>query len=285
MKKVIFVLLHYENKQETINCITSLEKYLDKNVEIVVVDNGSQKEALHDVQEDYSGISGVHFIISKKNLGFAKGNNLGFQYAKKELNPDIIILSNSDTIYNQDDFIEVLNNDYDKTAFDIAGPRIIRIEDMVNQNPSPQIYHHQSQVFRQMIKFFVLYLLSYINLDLLLRGKPEKYDFNTDGIINTKYDNYQLHGACLIFGKNYIKKYDGLYPKTFMYGEESILKYIAERDNLKMIYLDNISLDHLEGVSVASVFGKGRKNRNFYYKWNLHSCHLLYKLMGGEKRK
>lgn len=277
--KLVFVLLHYENKSETISCLESLFQYCHSEsakVEIVVVDNGSTKERLSTEDFYFKEKDFIHLIISDKNLGFAKGNNLGFEYAKNKLKANMIILSNSDIIYSQVDFVNKLIEDYRIEDFDIAGPKIIRVEDGVNQNPSPVIYHNSFDVVKKIAKFSILYLLSFFNMDLKVRRRPEKYDFHTEN--NTEF---QLHGACLIFGENYIKNYDGLYEKTFMYGEESILKYISERDSLKMVYLDNIEINHLEGVSVASVYGKGKRNRRFYYKWNAHSCYLLLKLMIG----
>lgn len=279
--KIVFVLLHYENLNETSACIDSLLKYRENSeIEIVVVDNGSVREPISLVKQSYLDKDYVHFVISSENLGFAKGNNLGFQYAKRNLNPEIIILSNSDVIYSQDEFIEQLVEDYNELLFDVAGPKIIRVEDGINQNPSPVIYSSKFDVLKKIMKFFILYFLSFFDMDLYMRRKPEKYEYSQ----NVGSD-FQLHGACLIFGKNYIDSYDGLYDKTFMYGEESILKFIVNRDNLRMAYLDNISINHLEGVSVASVFGKGVKNRNFYYKWNMHSSYLLLKLMLDSSRK
>ena len=83
----------------------------------------------------------------------------------------------------------------------------------------------------------------------------------------------------MIFSKDYISKYDGLYSETFMYGEEDILKWISIRDNLKMLYLKDISIYHKEDVSTDKVFGNERKKRLFYYKWNIDSLEKLKELM------
>ncbi|HHT7796128.1 TPA: glycosyltransferase [Streptococcus suis] len=277
--KIVFVILHYNNLKDTINCIDSIAKYCNnKNVEVVVVDNGSKKESITEIKENYDKDSFMHFILLEDNLGFAKGNNVGFQFAKHQLNANIIILSNNDIIYYQEDFIELLIKNYEEVGFDIAGPKIIRMEDCIIQNPTPKIYNTRGEVFNRLIKFFILYLLTFSGLDNFFRklfGNSEDLE-----VYKVRADeDFQLHGACLIFGKSYIDNYDGLYDGTFMYGEESILKYISDRDGLKMVYLDNIELSHLEGATVSSIYGKGTTKRRFYYKWNLMGCLELYKLM------
>lgn len=91
--------------------------------------------------------------------------------------------------------------------------------------------------------------------------------------------DFKLHGSCLIFSKDYISRYDGLYSKTFMYGEEDILKWISIRDNLKMAYLKDIFIYHKEDVSTDKVFSNEKKKRLFYYKWNIDSLEKLKELM------
>ena len=42
MDKFVFVILHYKTEKDTIECIESIKKLSYKNIEIVIVDNGSQ---------------------------------------------------------------------------------------------------------------------------------------------------------------------------------------------------------------------------------------------------
>lgn len=43
----------------------------------------------------------MHVIASEKNLGFARGNNLGIRYARSHFEPDFIVAANSDIILNR----------------------------------------------------------------------------------------------------------------------------------------------------------------------------------------
>ena len=108
MIKIAFVVLHYETLDDTSECIDSLKKYIvDDSVKIVVVDNGSVHGKLNTIEEKYKSDS-VIFLYSDENLGFAKGNNIGFKYAKEKLQSDIIILANNDLIFRQEDFVDKL---------------------------------------------------------------------------------------------------------------------------------------------------------------------------------
>ncbi|WGX75702.1 glycosyltransferase [Paraclostridium bifermentans] len=278
MSKITFVILHYETIEDTKLCLKSLEKFLsNKEVSVVVVDNGSQNGKLDELKEEYKNYKSIKFLRSELNLGFAKGNNIGFKYAKQYLNPDFIILTNSDTIYEQDDFIEVVEKSYCSNQFDVAGPKIISMVDGKNQNPVIKIYNSKKDVEKRLLKFKILMMLSYLNCDIKLKN------YFGNGIIevdtNKTSDDIQLHGACLIFSKRYIDKYDGLYDKTFMYGEESILKHIIDKNNMSMVYIDELMIYHKEGSSTDAIYGKGIKKRQFYYRWNIDGCYHLKKLM------
>ena len=183
-------------------------------------------------------------------------------------------------IFKQENFIEELENAENKTGFDVAGPNIISLVDGKNQNPVNVMYHSLKDLKKRIFKDSVLLLSSYVNLDKLLQKIFAKE------IPEVPYQegmDFQLHGACMFFANEYLKNYDGLYEKTFMYGEENILKYIATRDNMNMAFLDNLTVYHKEGSSTEAVYGKKIGKRKFYYKWNLNSCKLLKKMMENEK--
>lgn len=283
MQSIVFVVLHYETLDDTRQCIDSLLKYLiEPEVKIVVVDNGSTKGKISEIYDEYANKEKIYFLRSEENLGFAKGNNIGYRFAKEDLNADIIILANNDLVFEQSDFIYELKKVYNDTFFDVAGPNIISLVDGKNQNPVNVMYNGLSDVKKRIFKDSVLLFLSYLNLDkvfqkLLAKEIPE--------VTYKKGMNFQLHGACMIFANRYLKNYDGLCEKTFMYGEENILKYIVMRDNMNMAFHDNLTVYHKEGSSTGAVFGKKRGKRKFYYKWNLHSCKQLRKMLEQDTNK
>ena len=279
---ITVVVLHYENIKDTKECLDSLKKYLNdtkNNINVVVVDNGSIKEKTAAIEEDYVNDK-IYFIESGRNLGFAKGNNIGFHYAKYELHSDIIILANNDLIFKQVDFMNQIAKAMIENHIDVAGPRIISLVDHKNQNPVPYAHPDLVSVNKRIFKLHVLKIMCYFGVDKFFQTIFSR-KYSTD----VKSDNYQLHGACLIMANNYVKNYDGLYPKTFMYMEEDILKYITKRDNLIMKYFDGAEVFHKEGSSTEKIYGEGRKKRLFYYKWNIDGCKKLRQLMKSGRDK
>lgn len=277
MAKITFVILHYETIDDTKQCLESLEKFIDNNVNIVVVDNGSKTGKLDSLEKEYKDNKSIIFIRNELNLGFAKGNNIGFKYAKEHLNSDFIILTNSDTVFEQNNFIEVLQKSYDEFKFDVAGPKIISLADGKNQNPVIKMYNNKKDVRIRILKYKILMMLSYLNMDVKFKKYFSKEIMEVDK--NKPPNEIQLHGACMIFSRTYIDKFDGLYDKTFMYGEESILKYIIDKNKMSMVYIDELMMYHKEGSSTDTIYGNGLKKRQFYYKWNIDGCYHLKKLM------
>lgn len=275
---ISFVILHYLTIDDTINCIESIQSKIDyNNYSIIIVDNGSKNNTGEVLADKYKNKNNVKVILNDANLGFAKGNNIGFQYAKYELNADFIVMINNDTIIDQKEFCNQILYEYNNTKFDIAGPKIISLVDNQLQNPIHIQFKNITDIKKKLMKFNILLTLNYIGADntlQLIKNKIKKNNNNNE----KKLDDYQLHGSALIFSKNYINNYDGLYSETFMYCEEDILKYISVRDNLLMVYLPSIEIYHKEDSATDEVFKKDIIKRRFYYRNSIKSCKILKEL-------
>lgn len=280
--KTAFIVLHYENLEDTKKCVDSLIKcFNDENISIVIVDNGSINEKINTLEKNYKKYKNIYYIYSDENLGFAKGNNLGFAYAKECFKADLIILCNNDLLFEQKEFLNKLYQHYNEDNFDIAGPKIISLVDGLNQNPVPVLYDTDKKLILRIIKYRILLLMSYIGIDIFFKKRISK---KIEEYVPDTNEDYQLFGACLIFSKNYIQHFDGLYSGTFMYNEESILKERAIKYNLQMKYYDDIEVKHKEGASTQKIHGFGVKKRRFYYYWNLRGCQILKKIRKGKER-
>ena len=279
--KVVFVILHYITIDDTTQCIESiLENVEYNNYSIVIVDNGSKNNTGNELKEQYRDNKKVNIIINDENVGFAKGNNIGFRYAKNQLNADFIILLNNDTVITQHEFIINLIESYKKNNFYICGPNIVSRVDKSKQNPIKKEFYSIKDVKKRIIKLYLLKILSIFNIDE--KGQKLYFKIKKRKVIDKSVDkdkDFKLHGCCLVFSKLYINKYEGLYDETFMYGEEDILKYISERDSLKMIYEKSINIFHKECSSTYAYLKEPLMKRRFYYSNSINSYKKLLQLM------
>ncbi len=92
--KIVVIVLHFRNLDDTVECLDSLIQQDYSNFEIILVDNGSQDAPLVDAVKSYPRL---HCIRNESNLGFAEGNNIGIRYALQR-GADAVLLLNNDTV-------------------------------------------------------------------------------------------------------------------------------------------------------------------------------------------
>ena len=276
MQLFSFVILHYNTFDDTVDCIDSIFKNIDyPNYHIVVVENGSKNNSGMKLFQKYNGVPKITVLINQLNLGFAKGNNIGFRYSKYILKADFISLINNDTVIYQNNFVSKVIEKYESTKFHILGPDIISTIDNSHQNPRDENLDTLINIKKHVRHFQKLLILNYLFLDeyfVKIKKKilPNSNLPRTTTDISSHYKeellNVKLHGSAIIFSPDFINKYDGLYPKTFMYSEESILYYIAKRDYLTTIYFPEIKIYHKEDSATNSLFKSKMFKRRFYLK-------------------
>lgn len=289
-----FVVLHYQTLDDSIGCVESILSNINyENYNIIIVDNKSPNLTGNVLKEKYKSYPKINVILNEENMGFAKGNNVGFNYAKKELKSDFIALINNDTFIQQPDFITKIINKYSDLKFHILGPDIISTIDGIHQNPRILTLQNRERLKKYLRLYNILLFLNYFGLDKILETLKKKIinkPFVTpEQNISIQWDKEQndvkLHGSALVFSPLYIMKYNGLHPSTFMYSEEAILYFIAKRDDLKTVYFPSVKIFHKEDSSTNSVFTKNYTKRRFYYKNFINSGKVLLNLMEKEEKK
>lgn len=278
--KIVFVILHYLAIKETIDCVKSIEKNVRyANFNVVVVDNGSRIEKdiakLKGLESDYCNLK---VIVSDKNLGFARGNNIGFLYAKGVLHAEFIILINNDTIVSQPDFCDVIVEKYKEYQYAVLGPKIITKDGQCDSNPIEPSNYAKIALYRHLGVLLILYLTTFVGMDkalqsfIKLRKKNKnhnKKEYKTDMV------GLKLHGSCLIFSKKYTELYDGLNPNTFLYMEEDVLFVRLKKNRLVSLYSPDLEILHLEDAATNLVVKKDVSKRRFVYKNHIKSIGAL----------
>ncbi len=91
---IFLIILNWNGKKDTIQCLQSLQRVKYPKLTVVVVDNGSTDDSLQEIKSSFPTVA---LIENKKNLGFAEGNNVGIRYAL-EHGADGVCLLNNDTV-------------------------------------------------------------------------------------------------------------------------------------------------------------------------------------------
>lgn len=271
--KIAYVILHYLAGTDTQECARSiLEATKDSchSTHVVIVDNGSPNESYSQLVRTFEADPRVTLLQSKENLGFARGNNLGFAYAKDQLYADFIVMLNNDTILSQKDFNEILVTKYEQTGYGVLGPDIVTA-DGLHQNPGNKQSWSLAELRSMRLKKRIRNLLTYVNLDGFVSSIIERSkEIYRKQPLEKDVPNTILHGACWIFSPCYIEKFDGICPDTFLYMEEDILKLYADHYGFLMLYTYELKLFHKEDAATNALAGTTnektrRKNRHIIH--------------------
>lgn len=92
--KISIIILNWNQEEDTVECLESLQRLDYSNYEIILVDNGSVDGSSDKVKEKFPYIT---LLKNAENLGFAEGNNVGIRYAL-EKGTEYLLLLNNDTI-------------------------------------------------------------------------------------------------------------------------------------------------------------------------------------------
>ena len=283
MEKLGFVILHYCSLDDTIKCVSSIDQFMkDENYCIVIVDNASPNGTGLELQKKYKNHSYCKVILNEENVGFAKGNNTGFRYARDSFKCDYICLMNSDTYLLDDKFFTSIMNAYQKYGFYVLGPDVYT-PDGVQCNPVGDHVLTYNETKQKILSLKIQILLNHVNLDAVLRKALKR---NPSG--NTKYKrdkyykNVKLHGCCLVLSRKFIDEYDGLNEGTFLYLEEDLLYLMMMKDGKVTLYCPDTKIFHSEDGS-TNYIKKGRKKRLFILKNHLQSMKAINRYLNETK--
>lgn len=250
------VILNYLNWEDTVECVESLKKQNKNDFRIIIVDNASSNNSYEELRDRYETDEKIHLLKAPRNLGYAKGNNLGIKFSLKKLNIYNVLIINNDTIFDDINYIEYLSTIKIDSHIGAIGTKIIG-KDGKNQNPV-RVSINMNQIIK-MIFAFSTSLLGF-NLTKYKRRKRVQKRLEYRNIYQNliKHD-YILHGAAIFLTENYLRRANGFYPGTFLYMEENILAIIMQKMDLRMKYIDDIHIFHKEDQSSVLSFNNDNK--------------------------
>lgn len=219
-KKISVIIVAYNSQKFIEKCISQVLKNLPQNGEIIVLDNASVDKTVQILEEFLPKIT---LIESRKNLGFAKGNNLA---AKKALGEYLFFL-NPDTEIKGPTFEDLIDF-YERTPDSgIIGPRLVmpngEIQSSVMKLPT---------IWGAMKEFILGIKNSYLPY-MPECSKPCEVEC--------------VFGAAMLIKKELFWKVGGFDEKFFLYYEDiDLCKRIRELGK-KVYYYPKVTVEHIVG--------------------------------------
>ena len=265
-----YVILHYQSIEITKKCVDKLLMFSKTNP-IVIVDNCSPNGSGKQLEKMYSKCINITVIINEENQGFAKGNNLGYQYIKRIYSLNYVVVMNNDIMIEDNDFAVIIEQFMEKNEVDVCGPDMVTLKGN-HQNPL-QLKPYTSKYLQRRVradKIKVLLLRTRLFWKLY-----ENYKKTNKIPIRTKQPTVFdciLHGSCIIYGPEYIKREQNAFlPITYMYNEEAILYDYLVHKGYKTGYCSDVTILHMEGVSTSERIENKKKKVMFRFKNNIKS--------------
>lgn len=275
---ISFVILHYNVIDETINCVNSIKNNIDSNnYHIVIVDNASPNKSGDILLNKYKNDLTVSVILSRENVGFARGNNIGINYTINNLVSKYICCLNNDTLLFQTNFLEMIEKEYTASNAAVIGPMVFLKNNSV-QSFAPRLLsvrEYEQQLDKLINKKKIDTIKRYLLRFKIIRFINNIRKFNRKNKLREKQYNVVLHGCCLIFTPIFFSKLRGFNPKTFMFREEELLYLSLKKENLISLYSPLIKIKHLEDIATDSAYKNTKEKERFLISNQIKSLEIL----------
>lgn len=260
MCKAAVCVLNYLNYKETMDCVDSILQQKGCTYQIIVVDNGSDNDSYSSLKEKYSGNRQVTVLRANRNYGFAKGHNIGIHYARKHFGADYVLLLNSDIILAEENYIaKMINADEDNVG--VLGSRIVMRDG-------------REYRFEKQYTAFPATLYRYMQLFFYCKGAYKIADYFERSAKKRYVSEDVLHGSAFMLTPDFFRYYTGLYDKTFLYEEETLLYLNCRRCGLIEKRVNETYVVHKGGQSTKLFYG-GKLSQTEKYIFRAYKYVLL----------
>jgi len=313
--KVGYVILHFNSIDDTYDAIESVKDLLEDDDIIIVVDNCSKNGTGKVLQNHYEDDKRVDVVLNEKNLGFAKGNNVGIGIALNHYACDFIVVMNNDVVIEQKEFRKHILDAYRNYAFAVLGPQVRDSSGWIyTSNPRKEVFTKHIHVIRGIILNLARLILTYLGFAKFVyklecrlnenksKSKKIEKNKNTESKNSAKessehkeeyvpnceriVENMRIHGCCFVLSRRYTDLFPGLNPQTFLYLEEDILYNRCRNNDLKILYYPNAVIVHKGQPGIDSGTDKASiKAKCFKYKKQFGSFLVLYGEISKKKIK
>lgn len=232
------VIVNYNTRDRTIECIDSVAAQGIQGLSVILVDNGSSDDSAAAIRSAHPE---VVVIEAGENLGFARGVNLGVEHSDADrvllLNPDATVFPGS---------LEALIGFADAhPEYGVYGGRTVRGDGSVDPSScwgAPTLWS----------------LLCYATgLSTAFKRSPV---FDPESLGRWQRDSIRevpiITGCLLMIARSDWRRLGGMDPTFFLYGEDAEFSARARRAGLRPVIVPDAVIQHDVGGSTAS---SGRK--------------------------
>lgn len=231
MTDLSVIILNYNTKRLTLECLESVFKKNWKNViDVIVVDNASTDGSVDAIEKKYPE---VKIIKSTKNIGFSRGNNLGLKKASKQT--EYCLVLNSDTVI-QDKALDNLLEFARESNYGIVSCKLL------NSDKSFQPNAGRIPTFFPMFNWLS-------NLDGIFKFLPS-YQERSESYYTDGKEVGWVGGTAMLISNESIKRLGYFDEKIFMYAEDVDLCWRARKKGLKVGWTDRAEIVHIGGASL-----------------------------------
>lgn len=279
------IVVAYKSSQMTIDYVNREMKNIDVPWVCCIVNNASTDKDTKSIAEGCKAeivdlnkaptnkVNGSVFILpSEKNLGFARGNNLGVQFLIRYFKLDYLLFSNNDIEIKSSNCLSTLIGKLESNdRIGAIGPRIIGFDGSV------QLPHDGYVSPYRQIGWVLLPFLRRKN-----RNKEKRFEERVSGF------TYWVQGSFLVMRLKDFLTIGMFDSHTFLYAEEPILAERLKTISKEMFYENSVTVLHYEGGTIVNKKGNIWSKRkviesNCYYyrkylKYNVFIV-WLYKLL------
>jgi GT2 family glycosyltransferase len=117
---VITIILNTNRREDTLECLASLQKSTYPNNRVVVLDNKSVDGSIDAIRNQYPEIQVINLT---ENLGYAGNNNVGIKTALEQ-GADWVFVLNEDTVLDSECLSNLVNVGESDPRIGIVGPMV-----------------------------------------------------------------------------------------------------------------------------------------------------------------
>jgi hypothetical protein len=237
---VYVIVLTYNGKRDTLECLRSLQNLSCPNVKVLVVDNASSDGTPEAIRAEFSS---VELLVNPTNLRFAGGNNVGIRHALKH-GADYVLLLNNDTTVERDFTVHLVHAAEADPRIGMIGPKIYYYDD-----PN-RIWFAGGRI--EWWKGWISHI-----------GIRE----NDSGQHDEQKPVDYLTGCCMLVKRAVVEQVGLLDERYFMYGEDADWCVRARRAGYVLAYVPAAKIWHKLSVSAGG-------HLSWFKNWNKFKSQL-----------